>query len=64
MAQKVKIFSLELRKTLGIEIEEIDETLTTWEARKILSYKKSNCKKENNLDSLSAKIILEDFLSR
>jgi len=66
-ADQIHKFALELTKSLSIEIDYIDETLTSKEASRILEKVKIDPRSEKyrrEVDKLSAKLILESYLSR
>jgi putative Holliday junction resolvase len=63
----VRSFALELNKTVVLPIEYEDESLTSKEAERILKEKKIDPRSENykqEVDRLSAKMILEQYLNR
>ncbi|AKM82481.1 TPA: Holliday junction resolvase RuvX [Candidatus Berkelbacteria bacterium] len=63
----VRSFANELNKIAGVPIDYEDETLTSKEAERILKDKKLNYKSEKykqEIDRISAKIILEQYLNR
>lgn len=63
----VRSFALELNKTVNLPILYEDETLTSKEAERILKEKKINSRTENykqEVDRLSAKMILEQYLNK
>lgn len=64
-ADMVRSFALELNKFIQIPIEFVDETLTSKEAARILSDLKINPRSEKykeEIDRISAKLILEQYL--
>ncbi len=63
----VRSFALELNKIIAIPIEFVDETLTSKEAERILKDLKINIRSEKykqEIDRISAKLILEQYLSQ
>lgn len=63
----VRSFALELNKTVVLPIEYEDESLTSKEAERILKERKIDPRSENykqEVDRLSAKMILEQYLNR
>ena len=59
-AQKTKKFAQRLSSIVKLPIELVDETLTTWEAKKIVLAQKEKVNKP--VDSISAALILDRFL--
>lgn len=65
-ADKIHKFALELTKNLNIDIDYIDETLTSKEAERVINNKKINPrskKYKEEIDKISAKLILEQYLT-
>jgi len=63
-SQKCKAFAAELEQLTGIAVVLYDERLTTVAAHKILSENNVRGKKrKDTVDSLSARLILEDYLA-
>ena len=65
-ADQIHKFALELAKNLPMEIDYIDETLTSKEASRILENVKIDPRSEKyrqEIDRLSAKMILEQYLN-
>ena len=63
----VRSFALELNKMIELPIEYTDESLTSKEAERILKDKKINPRTEDykkEIDRLSAKMILEQYLNQ
>lgn len=63
----VRSFAQEINKTVVLPIEYEDETLTSKEAERILKDQKINIKGEKykqEIDRISAKIILQQYLNR
>ncbi|MEK7143193.1 MAG: Holliday junction resolvase RuvX [Patescibacteria group bacterium] len=66
-AQKIHKFALEITKNLNLPISYVDETLTSKEAERILARSRLNYtfqKYKEEIDKLSAKLILEQYLSQ
>jgi putative Holliday junction resolvase len=62
-SEKCKAFARELSEATGIEVVLVDERLTTVSAHKILSENNVRGKKRKaTVDTLSARLILEDYL--
>lgn len=64
---KIHTFARELTKNLNIEINFIDETLTSKEAERILQNQRidrKSLKYKEEIDKISAKLILEQFLNK
>ena len=62
----VRSFAIEINKMVSLPIEFVDETLTSKEAERILSELKINYRSEKykqEIDRISAKLILEQYLS-
>jgi putative holliday junction resolvase len=65
MAQEVGRFAARLRTALGIEIELVDERLTTWEAEQTLAEMKSSSRrKRTSVDDVAAALLLREYLDR
>lgn len=65
-ADKIHKFAIELTKNFNIEIDYIDETLTSKEAERALRSQKLDPKSKRfkeEVDKLSAKFILEQYLN-
>lgn len=63
----VRSFALELNKNIDLPIEYVDETLTSKEAERILKDLKINPRSEKykqEIDRISAKLILEQYLNQ
>lgn len=60
MAEEASRFASRLAKELGLPIEWLDERLTSWEAEQLA--KESQHAKTADLDSLSAAILLREYL--
>lgn len=66
-AQKIHKFALEITKNLNLPIAYVDETLTSKEAERILGglrLNPSSQKYKEEIDKLSAKLILEQYLNQ
>ena len=63
MAEESARFATRLRKELGIEVELVDERLTSWEARQIRPATRSDeGRKRHPVDDLAAAVLLRDYL--
>jgi putative Holliday junction resolvase len=63
MAQEAARFAARLRKELGIEVELVDERLTSWEATQMIAETGSSSRrKESPLDDVAAAIFLREYL--
>ncbi|MFA6492708.1 MAG: Holliday junction resolvase RuvX [Patescibacteria group bacterium] len=65
-ADKVRKFAIELAKKLDLEIDFVDETLTSKEAERQLGNQKLDPREKRykeEIDKLSAKYILEQYLN-
>src|SRR5690348_73547 len=60
MAEEASRFASRLAKELGLPVEQLDERLTSWEAEQLA--KESHHAKTADLDSLSAAILLREYL--
>lgn len=66
-ADKIHKFAMELSKVINLPIEYIDETLTSKEAERILlssGLEPTSEKYKQEVDKISAKLILEQYLSK
>lgn len=62
-AKKVRQFVTALQKKISVEVQYCDERLTSWEAESRLAEKGiKGKKKKEEVDSLAACLILEDYL--
>lgn len=65
MADEAARFATRLRKELGIEVELVDERLTSWEAGQMMAETGSARQpKESSLDDVAAAIFLREYLER
>jgi putative holliday junction resolvase len=65
MAEEAARFAARLRKELGIEVELVDERLTSWEAAQMMAETGSSSRrKESSLDDVAAAIFLREYLER
>lgn len=63
MADEAALFAARLQKDLGIEVELVDERLTTWEAAQTMAeVKSSSRRKRASLDDVAAAVLLRDYL--
>ncbi len=62
MADEAALFAARLQKVLGIEVELVDERLTTWEAAQTMAEVKSSSRRRTSLDDVAAAILLRDYL--
>lgn len=60
MAEEASHFASRLAKELGLPVEQLDERLTSWEAEQLV--KESQHAKNADLDSISAAILLREYL--
>ncbi|MGM9647010.1 MAG: Holliday junction resolvase RuvX [Eubacteriales bacterium] len=64
-SQKVKAFAEKLREASGLTVTLFDERCTTMQAHTILSFTDTRGKKrKNTVDTLSAEIILQNYLDQ
>jgi putative holliday junction resolvase len=65
MADEAARFAARLRKELGIEVDLVDERLTSWEAGQMMAETGSaRQRKESSLDDVAAAIFLREYLER
>jgi putative Holliday junction resolvase len=65
MADESARFAARLRKELGLEVELVDERLTTWEARQIRpGSNRDKGRKRPSVDDLAAAVLLRDYLEQ
>jgi putative Holliday junction resolvase len=63
MAEEAALFAARLQKDLGIEVELVDERLTSWEAAQTMAeVKSSSRRKRAPLDDVAAAVLLRDYL--
>ena len=61
MTDEVENYAVRLRKELGIEVDLLDERLTTWEARRFQIAKRSD-NEFDPVDAIAAAVLLRDYL--
>ena len=65
MAAEAARFAARLRKELGIEVDLVDERLTSWEAAQVVAESGLSARrKASSLDDVAAAIFLRDYLER
>jgi len=64
MADEAARFAKRLNKELGIEVELLDERLTSWEAEQTMAETQSSSRRHGSLDDVAAAILLRDYLER
>jgi len=65
MAEEASRFAAGLRRDLGVDVELVDERLTSWEAGQTMKQTRlSPRKKTSHLDDVAAAILLRDYLNR
>jgi putative holliday junction resolvase len=65
MAEEAARFAARLRKELGIEVDLVDERLTSWEAAQMVAETGSAThRKASSLDDVAAAILLREYLER
>jgi putative Holliday junction resolvase len=64
MADEAARFAERLKKELGIEVELLDERLTSWEAEQTVSETRSSSRRKRRepLDDVAAAVLLRDYL--
>ena len=65
MADEAARFAGRLRKELGLEVELMDERLTSWEAEQMTAGTKSDASgKRQPIDDIAAAVLLREYLNR
>jgi putative holliday junction resolvase len=65
MAEEAARFAAKLRRETGVEIELVDERLTSWQAEQMATeIEPSERRKRKSLDDLAAAILLREYLER
>jgi putative Holliday junction resolvase len=65
MADESARFATRLRKELGLEVELVDERLTSWEARQLRpAARGAEGRKRQPVDDLAAAVLLRDYLEQ
>lgn len=64
MAEEAARFAARLKKELGIEVELLDERLTSWEAKQTAAGTRSPRDRRAPLDDVAAAILLREYLER
>jgi putative Holliday junction resolvase len=66
MADEAARFAARLKKEIGVEVELVDERLTTWEAKQTMAEVKSPRRKSAAaaIDDVAAAVLLRDYLER
>ena len=59
MGQETRRFVDELKKIVGLPVELVDETLTSWQAEKMVGWRH-----KNKIDAVAAALILERYLDK
>lgn len=63
MADEAARFAVRVRKELGLDVELVDERLTSWEAGQMRSGSNSNAgRKRAPIDDVAAAVLLRDYL--
>ena len=63
MADEAALFAARLQKDLGIEVELMDERLTSWEAAQTMAEAKSSSRRKRApIDDVAAAVLLRDYL--
>jgi putative Holliday junction resolvase len=64
MAEEAARFAARLKKEIGVEVELVDERLTTWEAEQTVTEVKSPRRKRSTtaIDDVAAAVLLRDYL--
>jgi putative Holliday junction resolvase len=66
MADEAARFAKRLKKELGIEVEMLDERLTSWEAEQMIAETRPSSRRKSRepLDHVAAAVLLRDYLER
>ncbi|MFY9689416.1 MAG: Holliday junction resolvase RuvX [Candidatus Acidiferrales bacterium] len=64
MAEEAARFGARLRKELGIEVELLDERLTSWEAEQMVGGTRVRGRDRAPIDDVAAAILLREYLER
>lgn len=65
MAEQASRFAARLRKELGLDVELVDERLSSWEAGQTMNEARSSSRrKTSHLDDVAAAVLLRDYLNR
>lgn len=65
MSEEAAQFARRLHRELGIEVELVDERLTSWEAAQIAARAKTrNQRSKASIDDVAAAVFLRDYLDR
>jgi putative Holliday junction resolvase len=65
MAREAARFAARLEKEIGIQVELVDERLTSWEAEQTVAETKSSARRRRRpLDDVAAAVLLRDYLER
>lgn len=63
MAEEAALFAARLQKDLGVEVELVDERLTSWEAAQTMAEVKSSSRRKRvPIDDVAAAVLLRDYL--
>ena len=63
ISEEAALFAARLQKDLGIEVELVDERLTSWEAAQTMAeVKSSSRRKRAPIDDVAAAVLLRDYL--
>lgn len=65
MAGETARFAARLKKELGVDVELVDERLTTWDAEQVIAdTKPGSRRKPRMVDDVAAAVLLRDYLER
>jgi putative Holliday junction resolvase len=64
MADEAARFAERLKKETGIEVELLDERLTSWEARQVVGEIGPSGRKRESIDDVAAALLLREYLER
>jgi putative Holliday junction resolvase len=64
MADEAAQFAARLEKEFGMQVELVDERLTTWEAEQTIAETRPSSRKRRVLDDVAAAVLLRDYLEQ
>jgi putative Holliday junction resolvase len=64
MAAETERFAARIEKELGVQVELVDERLSSWEAERMLPRRAAAREREGAVDRVAAAVILRDYLER
>ncbi len=64
MSDEAAQFAARLEKEFGMQVELVDERLTTWEAEQTIAETRPSSRKHRVLDDVAAAVLLRDYLEQ